>query len=78
MKSFKEYIAEGMTDARTIHRTSTVDMAPLYKLLYFGARKDKMSNIPTWKKVKKILGVEFKKRADAGDELAKKVLNNKK
>ena len=78
MKSFKEYIAESMTDAATIHRTSTADMAPLYKLLYFGSGNDKILANPTWKKVKKLLGVEFKKRADDGDELAKKVLSNKK
>ena len=78
MKSFKEYIAEGMTDAGTIHRTSTVDMAPLYKLLYFGSGNDKILANPTWKKVKKLLGIEFKKRAGAGDELAKKALSNTK
>ena len=64
-----------MTDAGTIHRTSTVDMAPLYKWLSSGAgSRTKVSTNPTWKKAKKLMRIELEKRASGGDDLATRIL----
>ena len=79
MKSFKEHLLDEAYNVMTVKRLKTQDLGVVYAWLKWGnaAKTGFTDKNPTWAKSRDTIGSELGNRARAGEEDAKRALNNR-
>lgn len=79
MKSFKQHLLDETYNIMSVKRLSTQDLGVVYKWLKWGnaAKTGFTDKDPDWAKSRDLIGSELGKRARAGEEDAKRALNNR-